>query len=229
MAARRGGRTQAKRSGGMKMALVLGAGLLIGLGLAAAFFVFGDRERLDALLPQPDPNAEAAPSSREREPVAQEPADANRAPRPTFDFYTVLPEREVALPDQGTDGGTPPTAATPSTANAADASTAPGAATAAGASTAPGAATAADATSAPTATVASAGGLLQAGAFSNAGDAEALRAKLALLGRSARIETVQADGRTLHRVRLGPFASEAERAAAQAQLAEAGIKATPAR
>ena len=209
MAAKRGGRTQAKRGGGIKMVAVLALGLVIGLGLAAAYLLYGDRERLDALLPQPDPQAEAAPSSREREPVAQEPASP---PRPTFDFYTVLPEKEVALPGEATQG------AAASGANA----SAPPPPDNGTAGTPPVATTAAP--------PAPAGGLqLQAGAFSNAGDAEALRAKLALLGRSARIEAVQADGRTLHRVRLGPFATEAERAAAQAQLAEAGIGTTPAR
>ena len=194
----RHGKHQARRGGGMKYGLVLVLGLLLGLGLAAAYLVFGDREPLDALLPRPDPQARAQPTPRDSEPVAQEPA---AAARPSFDFYTLLPERQVELPgvaepESPATPAAPPAAALP-----------PGQAPAA--SPSPGQA-----------------GLLQAGAFSSAADAEAMRARLALLGRVARIETVQVDGRTLHRVRLGPFADAAERQAAQQALAEAGIPAT---
>jgi cell division protein FtsN len=168
MAAKRGGKSQAKRGGGLKTGLILVTGLALGLGLAAAYLMFGDRQKLDAILPQPNPQAEAPAPRRDAEPVAQEPEEATEAPKPTFDFYTVLPEKEVELPGE-------------------------------------------------------------AGAFGNAGDAEALRARLALVGQMARIETVQANGRTLHRVRLGPYADVATRDAAQKALAEAGVTATPAR
>lgn len=195
MGAKRGGKTQARRGGGVNTGLVLAVGLAIGLGLAAAYLVFGDRRKLDALLPQPDPQAQAQPAPRDSEPLAQEPEAPAEASKPTYDFYTVLPEKEVELPG-GSARATPP------------GDTAPVA----------------------TANPAPARGLqLQAGAFHNAGDAEALRARLALVGHAARIETVEADGRTLHRVRLGPFASEAERNAARHALGEAGISATPAR
>jgi cell division protein FtsN len=208
MAAKRG-KSQAKRGSGMKTGLVLVVGLVIGLGLAAAYLMFGDRQKLDALLPQPDPQAQAPAPNREREPVAQEPEAQGDAPagtpKPTYDFYTVLPEKEVELP-----GETAPAAASPAAA-VAPANADPAA------------------PAAPTAGAAPGGLQLQAGAFGNAGDAEALRAKLALLGQTARIETAQANGRTLHRVRLGPFANEAERAAVQAALADAGITAAPAR
>lgn len=205
MAARRG-KSQARRGNGMKYGLVMGLGLLLGLGLAAAYLMYGDRQPLDALLPQPNPAAQAPAPNREREPVAQEPA------RPRFDFYTMLPERQVELP------GEAPPAAAPSPANVVplppgDASSAPAQA----------------ATPLPTTPAAAGGGQLQAGAFSTAADAEAMRAKLALLGQVTRIETVEANGRTLHRVRLGPFATEAERAAVQARLADAGVNTTPAR
>lgn len=204
MAAKRGGKSQAKRGGGMKTGLVLLIGLLIGLGLAAAYLVFGDRQKLDALLPQPDPRAEAPAPAREREPVAQEPT--TRTPKPTYDFYTVLPEKEVELPGESAQAAAtnaPPTAL-PTPPDTAAAS--------------------------PEAATAPSGGLqLQAGAFSNAGDAEALRARLALVGQTARIETVQAEGRTLHRVRLGPYADAAARDAARETLAQAGISTTPAR
>ena len=198
MAAKRG-KPQAKRGGGMKYGMVLLVGLLLGLGLAGAWIVFGDRDQLDALLPTPDPDAQAPAPDRDREPVAQEPAKPDTA-KPSYDFYTVLPEKQVELPANAEPAaGTTPAAPTT---------------------------TPAPATAAP---AASGGGQLQAGAFSAAADAEALRAKLALLGQTARIETVESGGRTLHRVRLGPYASAAERDAAQKALADAGIGATTVR
>ena len=221
MAAKRGGRTQAKRGGAKSGLLLVGIGLVVGLGLAAAYLVYGDREQLDAILPQPDPQAEAPAPSREREPVAQEPAATPDEPaRPTFDFYTVLPEKEVELP--GEPGADPSVVQNQSPATAA---------TGTPSASAPQGAQVADAArpEAATAPAPSAGLKLQAGAFSTAADAEALRAKLALLGMSARIEVGESGGRTVHRVRLGPYASAAEREAAQRALAEAGIAATPAR
>lgn len=208
MAAKRGGKSQAKRGGGFKAGLILVAGLLLGLGLAAGYLMFGDRQKLDAILPQPNPQAEAPVPRRDAEPVAQEPETPAEAPKPTYDFYTVLPEKEVELPGETAEaaapGSTAPASTAPTTTSAADAGTA--------------------------ATPAAPSGLqLQAGAFGNAGDAEALRARLALVGQMARIETVQANGRTLHRVRLGPYADVAARDAAQKALAEAGVTATPAR
>jgi len=47
--------------------------------------------------------------------------------------------------------------------------------------------------------------MLQVGAFRSADDADAIRARLALLGLDAKVTPVQADGATLYRVRLGPF------------------------
>jgi cell division protein FtsN len=208
MASKRGGKTQAKRGGGLKTGLILVTGLALGLGLAAAYLMFGDRQKLDAILPQPNPQAEAPAPRRDAEPVAQEPEEATEAPKPTYDFYTVLPEKEVELPGEtAAPGSTAPASTAPTTAPAATAGT-----------------------TTPSAAPAAPSGLqLQAGAFGNAGDAEALRARLALVGQMARIETVQANGRTLHRVRLGPYADVAARDAAQKALAEAGVTATPAR
>lgn len=220
MAAKRGGKSQARRGGGMKTGLVLVVGLLIGLAMAAAYLVFGDRQKLDALLPQPNPQAQAPAPARDREPVAQEPEAVAEPERPTFDFYTVLPEKEVRLPGEN--------AAAPAPGAAAPATTPAGAAGPATGSPATPTAVAPNAV-APGANATVRGLQLQAGAFSNAGDAEALRAKLALLGQTARIESVQVDGRALHRVRLGPYADVASREAAQKALADAGIAATPAR
>ena len=47
--------------------------------------------------------------------------------------------------------------------------------------------------------------MLQVGAYKTADDADAARARLALLGLDAQVTQVQADGTTLYRVRLGPY------------------------
>ena len=65
MASKRGGKTQAKRGGGLKTGLILVTGLALGLGLAAAYLMFGDRQKLDAILPQPNPQAEAPAPRRD--------------------------------------------------------------------------------------------------------------------------------------------------------------------
>ena len=57
--------------------------------------------------------------------------------------------------------------------------------------------------------------LIQVGSFRSAEDAEGLRAQLALLGLSARTQTVTVDDNTWHRVRVGPF--EDARAADEAR------------
>jgi cell division protein FtsN len=96
MAARRG-KSQARRNSGPRGVppwLWMLAGLLLGLALAAVVLV---RDGFDArrLLPRPNPAAEAP---REPEPPVAQKADP-AARKPKFDFYTVLPEREVQIPD----------------------------------------------------------------------------------------------------------------------------------
>ncbi len=167
MAARRG-RTQAKRSGQRRFPgwlIALAAGLVLGIGLSAVFLL---REGFDpaSLLPTPNPTAQAP---REPEPaVAQAPEPATPR-KPKYDFYTLLAEKEVVIPD--TELRASRTAPTPAPA-------APGERL-----------------------------LLQVGAFRESRDAEAVKAKLALSGQVARVESVSTDSGTWHRVRLGPFES----------------------
>lgn len=66
---------------------------------------------------------------------------------------------------------------------------------------------------------------VQVGAFSSADDAEQQRAKLALQGFGAKISEREQGGRTIHRVRLGPFDGQAEAAAQQERLKGLGLDA----
>jgi cell division protein FtsN len=67
--------------------------------------------------------------------------------------------------------------------------------------------------------------ILQAGAFGASGDAEATKARIALLGLSARVESAQIGGKTVYRVRMGPYGSASELAAAKQKLANGGLPA----
>lgn len=71
---------------------------------------------------------------------------------------------------------------------------------------------------------------LQAGSFSNADDAEKLKARLALLGIEASTHTATIpDKGVWHRVRLGPYKNTDEMNRARALLKQNGVDATPMR
>ena len=191
--------------------------------------------------PKPNPDALPAAVSDEGEAIAPDTAPAGEAkpdadkPKPTqYDFYTLLPGQEVAVSDaelaasakaeaeaQARAAATP---AEPANAASAAALPAPLGDTATAAATPPAPAAAATAPKA-----AADGGstryLLQAGAFGASGDAEATKAKIALLGLNARVESAQIDGKTVYRVRMGPYGSASELAEAKAKLAGDGLPA----
>lgn len=92
----------------------------------------------------------------------------------------------------------------------------------------------ATATPAPAATVATAAPaaatenvryILQAGAFGASGDAESTKAKLAMMGLAARVESAQINGNTVYRVRMGPYGTASELAEAKAKLNGTGLQA----
>ena len=191
--------------------------------------------------PKPNPDALPAAVSDEGEAIAPDTAPAGESkpnadkPKPTqYDFYTLLPGQEVAMSDaelaasakaeaeaQARAAATP---AEPANAASAAALPAPLGDTATATATPPAPAAAATAPKA-----AADGGstryLLQAGAFGASGDAEATKAKIALLGLNARVESAQIDGKTVYRVRMGPYGSASELAEAKAKLAGGGLPA----
>jgi cell division protein FtsN len=72
--------------------------------------------------------------------------------------------------------------------------------------------------------------ILQAGSFSNAGDAENLRAKLALLGVEANIQSAAIpDKGVWYRVRVGPYKNADEMNHARSFLKQNGVESTPMR
>ena len=66
---------------------------------------------------------------------------------------------------------------------------------------------------------------VQAGAYARTEEAEQQRARLAMLGFAARITEREQTGRTVYRVRLGPYDTQAEADAARDKLAGSGIEA----
>lgn len=65
---------------------------------------------------------------------------------------------------------------------------------------------------------------VQAGAFRTQGDADAQRAKLAMVGWEARVSEREQNGRTVFRVRIGPFAKRDDAEQLKEKLAGAGVE-----
>jgi cell division protein FtsN len=69
---------------------------------------------------------------------------------------------------------------------------------------------------------------LQAGSFSNADEADKLKARLALLGMEAEVQTTtMPDKGVWHRVRLGPYKKKEDMEKVRALLKQNGVDATP--
>jgi cell division protein FtsN len=132
------------------------------------------------------------PSAGDQPQAAAQPAgegSADATPKPTFDYFRMLPEEEVMVPVE--TPVKPPTIPTPPKRD-----TAPP----------PKPAAAAAATPAASNPTGSSGYLLQVGSFGRAADAEQLKAKLAMQGIPTSIQTVTIDnGKTYHRVRTGTY------------------------
>jgi len=241
MAARRG-KSQARRNGGN--GLPGWAWMILGIVLALAAVVVlpkylkpGGNDGF--FRPQPNPDAQPAVSAiDEGEPPPADTATVAPARRPPpaaaeppeYDFYTVLPEQEVAMTDAELAASAREeaerqrrtlAAQRQREADAADLAQ-PAAPTSVAASPTQPAATAPAATAS---TDTSARYILQAGSFSASGDAEALKARIALLGLSARVESGSANGKTVYRVRMGPYGSATELADAKQKLGNGGLPA----
>ena len=180
---------------------------------------FRPRPNPDALPARVNENGDAiAPDTAQDTPAAKPAADR---PKPTqYDFYTLLPGEGVPMSD----------AELAAIARAeANAQAAAEQSAATNTSVDPGAlpppiAPSAQATSSAT-PASEARYILQAGAFGGSGDAETVKAKIAMLGLNARVESAQIGGKTVYRVRMGPYGSASELADAKAKLANGGLPA----
>jgi cell division protein FtsN len=66
---------------------------------------------------------------------------------------------------------------------------------------------------------------VQAGAYTRTDEAEQQRAKLAIIGYTAKITEREQSGRTVYRVRVGPYDTREEAEGTQSRLTEASIEA----
>jgi cell division protein FtsN len=182
--------TRKKRSGGIPAWFLLLGGILIGLGAATVLMLKGylpDLKRDTPTVDQRQTTEPALVEDKGKEP----PADK----KPRYDFFTVLPEMEVVVPEQelSRHAEPKPGTGTPDTQDSY---------------------------------------VLQAGSFRQSADAEQLKARLALLGSVANIQTVTVNNQTWHRVRLGPFkgarkTDEMRRTLAEHQIETLVMKANP--
>lgn len=254
MAARRN-KTQARRNSGNGTPgwVWLIAGLVLG---AAAFFIVPGLMKKDGdgfFRPQPNPDAlpaQVADADGNMDDIAPETSTATSQPdvktgedaakETQYDFYTLLPGKEVQMSDAELAASAREEKARE--ARAAQAAAAAAAATTTTATTDTPAtnpkpvsetpatvATTTAAAATPAVASASAGKdaryILQAGAFGASGDAESTKAKIALLGLSARVESAQISGKTVYRVRMGPYGTASELAEAKQKLASGGLPA----
>lgn len=135
--------------------------------------------------------------SRERQPERVSPEPARIKP-PRFDFYNLLPDQEVLVPDEEIERqvrkAPPPKDQEEPRATS------------------------------PKETGSGKRYLVQVSSFRSSKDAQALRAKLGLLGLRARVNKANIKGSTWYRVQLGPYSSAAAMQDVRKQLASGGYK-----
>lgn len=252
MAARRG-KSQARRNASRGLPgwawLVIGVLVTLLVVLAAPRLLKSGADGDGFLRIGPKPNPDAQPATSSEDALAPDVATDNPAsgttgdgkPKPQYDFYTLLPGEEVAMSDAElaasakAEAAAQAGAAATGTVTGADGLPAPitenpdaAALTASATNTASNAGTTAAVGN--TATPATSGGgdaryILQAGAFGGSGDAETVKAKIAMLGLNARVEAAEIGGKTVYRVRMGPYGTASELADAKAKLASSGLPA----
>jgi cell division protein FtsN len=195
-------------------------GLLIGLFVAFLVYI-----KMQA---KSDPHVYLQESIQPpAESVRQEAADAVNhkeevvptAPKPRFDFYTLLPEMEVVVPEREITAvqqqvtSPPPRAAPVEVAQPAAPAIAP---------------QQVPAVPATPAKPAAGTYYLQVGSFRNGVQAERFKAELALQGMQTSIQTVTINNKdTYHRVRVGPFPDLNALDKTRQQLKKKGIDSTP--
>lgn len=248
MAARRG-KSQARRNPSRGLPgwawLVIGVLVTLLVVLAAPRLLKSgaDGDGFLRIGPKPNPDAQPATSANDDDALAADVATDTPAggktgdgkPKPTqYDFYTLLPGQEVEMSDAELAASAKAEVAAQAAAGKVGTSVAVGlpapiaenpdaAAMAASATTT--SATPTNTATSPASTSGEARYILQAGAFGGSGDAETVKAKIALLGLNARVEAAEIRGKTVYRVRMGPYGTASELANAKAKLASGGLPA----
>jgi len=188
----------------------LGIGVLLGLTLSALVLV-KDWAPMLRKKNLPQPNAEATAPKESESAVADEAAKKPAPPKKSFDFYSVLPEMEVVIPDaelsakaRAEQQRQQAAMAQSQTANTNATTPAPPASTEGGGRY-----------------------VLLAGSYGDPKAADEAKAKLALLGVVAKVQSITINGKTWNRVMVGPYANASDTEAAKKSLADNGVKAIP--
>lgn len=179
----------------------------LAIGLFVAFIVYLDKQpenetdfgtavqlELEKLKQQAKQGDSAKSEAQTSEKSADKPADKKEQ---KFNFYTILPELEVLIPESETR---PPEVKTSNTNKPGD--------------------TAGDETGGTLY-------VLQVGSFQNKADAEKLKANLAFLGLQASIQKVEVNRQSWHRVRTGPYHDKQQLYRSQKLLKKNDIPAIP--
>lgn len=196
----------ARQRGGFLIGLVVG--LLVGLGVALGVALYVSKVPIPFInkVPQRTAEQDAAEAERNKNWDPNAPLNGKAGARPAAPAATPGP----AVPPPGIAPAPAAATARPGPASV------PAPATAATAK--PGAASS---PAAPEAFVY----FVQAGAYGRTEDAEQQRAKLAMLGFESRITEREQGGRTVYRVRVGPFDKRGDAEATQDKLAGNAVEA----
>ena len=202
------------QKGGFAMGLV--AGLLVGLALALGVALYITKAPVPFVNKVPQRTAEQDKAETER--------NRDWDPNAALGGKAVARAASAAASASAPAPGIQPVAAAPA---AAPAPAAPVASAPVKAQRDPAAILSGEAASAPRSTVVVPEPFVyfvQAGAFTRNEDAEQQRAKLAMTGQAAKITEREQAGRTVYRVRLGPFPVRNDADALQTKLQEQGIE-----
>ena len=203
--ARKPARAPARNGGSTLIGIFIGLvfGALIAAGAAWYFTRANPFQSTPATPPRTPSNEQQAPAA-----LPGKPGDSPVV-RQDFDFYKILPQGDNVPATAEEVQAKPPTTLRPVVPPPAQQAPAP----------------VQDATVKPVERL-----YLQVGAFENPGEADNLKARLALAGIEASAQRAQlADGRVVHRVRIGPFSRPEDMNPTRARLAEAGFNASVSR
>lgn len=178
------GATRAPQKQGVPASVLLGTGFIAGVICSVLVFQLSNKGG-DA------PAAAPQQAAVEKKKPEEKPTTTGTK----FDFFTLLPEREVIVPDE-----TSAAKAVASTKPVTEPETKP------------------KTTQPEPAIPTGEKYILQAGSFRNGADADRRRAQILLLGLDAKVESVEANGDRWHRVYVGPFTSHNTLSDARAKL-----------
>ena len=211
--------------GGFAVGLVIG--LLIGLALALGVALYVTKVPVPFVnkVPQRTADQDAAETQKNKNWDPNSPLYGKNPAKPNTGASGVVAAPAAPVPTPvipGMPSTTPPPATTSAAVPAPKASALPG--------TRDPAAILADKPARGTAASGAAAGadpfayFVQAGAYGRTEDAEAQRAKLAMLGMEGKMSEREQSGRTVYRVRIGPFDKKADADAAKEKLDAAGLE-----